>query len=204
MWRFSLAATKTDGAHVRCHGGEARCAWLRWFGHIQRGTITIWVEERGHEVSWSKRSRDRGYCWMDGLDSRQWPLRGTDKGRKEFLMLDANIQSTYLNPHHFIYLFFTFEVKSHVNVFFTHFDSGSSCSPSSKNHQHNRCPSTYHHNSPVQKKRDTSLVRFFCAVVFCQMTLQQHKKRSKTPKDICVCAAFSDSEDPSIYDRWPS
>lgn len=78
-----------------------------------------------------------------------------------------------------------------------------SCSPSSKNHQHKRCPSTCQHNSPVQKNRDTSLVRFFCAVVFCQMTLQQHKKRTKTPKDIyeCKCAAFSDSEDPSIYDR---
>lgn len=38
-------------------------------------------------------------------------------------MLVANIQPTYLNPHHFIYLFIKFEVKSHVNVFFTHFDS---------------------------------------------------------------------------------
>lgn len=105
---------RSDGrgtARVPCHGGKARRAWLRWFGHIQRGTVTIWVEERGHEVSWSKRSRDRGNCWMDGLESLQWDcewefLRGTDEGRKEFLTLVANIQPTSLNPHHFIYLFF--------------------------------------------------------------------------------------------------
>lgn len=102
-----------------------------------------------------------------------------------------------------IYLFIYFlHLRSKVTLMFPCLDKAEnslrhSGSSSSKNHQHKRCPSAYQHNSPMQTNRNISLVGVFCAVGFCQMTLQQHKNRKeKKTKDIFVwVCSFSDSED---------